>query len=347
MPKESQGPHLWLNKRAGSWYVVWREGNEAKRLSTGTDDSRKAQQYLANFLEGMANPSPPTVLTVGKVLDGYLEDRKWKIRSYATQVYACNALRRHLGLAEVGILTSKSLEVYAQKRFQEGVMRTVQGQQVRKDLSAGTIAREVQTLRAAMKWAHGARWIEGTIPLKMPVKAPPSRVRWLTKEEASALRGACTRFHLELCVMIALTTAARVGAILELTWDRVHMDRGIIDFGKGHGNKNRAIVPIGENLRTMLEQASELRRSTHVVEWEGKPIASIKTAYNGAVDRAKLDSSVNIHTLRHTAATWMVQAGIPLAQVARMMGDSEKMVEKVYGHHAPGYLKNAVGALSF
>jgi len=39
--------------------------------------------------------------------------------------------------------------------------------------------------------------------------------------------------------------------------------------------------------------------------------------------------------------------GVPLAEVARLLGNSEAMVENVYGKHSPDYLRRAVGVLSF
>lgn len=51
--------------------------------------------------------------------------------------------------------------------------------------------------------------------------------------------------------------------------------------------------------------------------------------------------------LRHTAATWLVMDGAPLSEVARLLGDSEKTVETVYGKHSPDYLQRAVNALNF
>jgi len=52
------------------------------------------------------------------------------------------------------------------------------------------------------------------------------------------------------------------------------------------------------------------------------------------------------HVLRHTAVTWLIMDGVPLSEVARLLGDSEKTVEKVYGKHAPDYLRRAVNALN-
>lgn len=39
-------------------------------------------------------------------------------------------------------------------------------------------------------------------------------------------------------------------------------------------------------------------------------------------------------------------SGVPLAEVARLLGDSEKTVERVYGKHSPDYLKGAVAWFS-
>ncbi|MCL2473331.1 MAG: integrase [Alphaproteobacteria bacterium] len=50
--------------------------------------------------------------------------------------------------------------------------------------------------------------------------------------------------------------------------------------------------------------------------------------------------------MRHTAATWLVMEGVPLREVARLLGNSEAMVEKVYGKHSPDYLRRAVSALN-
>ena len=52
------------------------------------------------------------------------------------------------------------------------------------------------------------------------------------------------------------------------------------------------------------------------------------------------------HVLRHTAATWLVMDGVPLSEVSRLLGDSEKTVETVYGKHSPDYLRRAVTALN-
>jgi integrase len=50
--------------------------------------------------------------------------------------------------------------------------------------------------------------------------------------------------------------------------------------------------------------------------------------------------------LRHTAATHMLRNGVPIWQVARVLGNTAGMVEKMYGHHVRDGLKNAVEMIS-
>ena len=53
------------------------------------------------------------------------------------------------------------------------------------------------------------------------------------------------------------------------------------------------------------------------------------------------------HTLRHTAATWLMQAGVDLWEAAGFLGMTAETLERVYGHHHPDHLKNAARGISF
>ncbi|WP_245411318.1 tyrosine-type recombinase/integrase [Methylovirgula ligni] len=55
---------------------------------------------------------------------------------------------------------------------------------------------------------------------------------------------------------------------------------------------------------------------THFVEWNGKPIQLVRTGFATAVTGAKLEGRVTPHTLRHTAAAWLMQNGVPMWEAA-------------------------------
>lgn len=212
-------------------------------------------------------------------------------------------------------------------------------------VSAGTILRALGVLKAALHYAEGNRWIPIQPQFSMPVKAPPPKDLWLTREQVALLIQKAKPPHISLFIKLAVSTAARSGAILELTWDRIDFEKRLIDLGQGHGNKRRSIVPMHDQVYEALVEARELAQSDFVIEFMGKPVQSIKKAFARLCADCKIKGSP--HTLRHTAATWMVMAGVPLSEVARMLGDSERTVERVYGKHAPDYLRRAVSALNF
>jgi Phage integrase family len=78
-------------------------------------------------------------------------------------------------------------------------------------------------------------------------------------------------------------------------------------------------------------------------------VASVKTGFGSAVRLAKLDvavGNVTPHTLRHTAATWLMQRAAPMWEAAGFLGMSEKTLRDTYGHHHPDHLKGASEAIA-
>jgi integrase len=83
-----------------------------------------------------------------------------------------------------------------------------------------------------------------------------------------------------------------------------------------------------------------------VVEQHGKPVERINRGFRNMCRAAGLGDDVTPHTLRHTAATWIAQAGVPVWEAAGFMGMSPQVFEQVYGHHSPDHQANAVNAFT-
>jgi integrase len=134
--------------------------------------------------------------------------------------------------------------------------------------------------------------------------------------------------------------------VLELTWARVDLRGRRIDLGAAPGGKGRAIVPIGQKLFPLLEEARKIATCPYVIEHGSKPVKSVKTGTRAAARRAGLHG-VTPHALRHTGATWMAMAGIPLDQISRLLAHSDpRLTLRVYAKHSPDYLKGAIDALT-
>ncbi len=343
-PRAKQ-PTYRLVLRGRRFYVRWWLDGAWQRVSTGTEDRGEAQRFLSQLAAGIATPEPPPTPTIGAILDGYLLDRKATVASYATLCHAAAALRRHLGDLEPSHLTRERSRFYARRRHAEGHMVGPANARRKKPTADGTIIRELVTLRAALAWAHAERWIVHVPTVDVP-RAPRPRDRWLNRDEAARLLESARAPHVRLFLALALYTAGRAGALLALRWDAVDLKHRLISLGDGRGHKHRAVVPINDELLPLLTEAARGATCGHVIEHGGAPVGSVVTGTRAAAARAKLPG-VTPHTLRHTAATWMAQAGVPMVEIASFLGHkTTTTTERVYSHHSPEYLRRAAAALS-
>lgn len=333
---------LWQH-RNGIYYVLY--GPEQKRrISTGTRDRGDADTFLAQFILGSKVPKIPNP-TVAQILDQYRDGHRSEVRAKGAMDYAVEALRRHLGAFRPEHLLPPTVKGYARQRKAEGV-------------GAGTILREVGVLRAAFAWAVAHKTMtEAEVPkIGNPVATPRPREVWIHRAQAPALLRECTFPHLRLFVKMGLMTLARSAAILDCRWTPgngadgkalpyVNLERQLVDYGEGYGNKRRALVPLNAELLEDLAAARRLASTDYVVEYRGGPVGTIKNAFAAAVERAGLPANITPHILRHTGCTWLVEDGVPYEEIGKMAGDTAETIETTYGHHSPAFLRRAADAL--
>lgn len=317
---------LWQHPN-GVYYVLY--GPRLKRrISTGSRvRTPDAENYLAQFIAGSQDPQPKEP-TVGAIIEAYRDDVVRRVRSKQTLRFSTDVLLRRLGNFRPQHLTPATIKRYAAERGASG----------------GSILREIGVLRASLAWALEHKWIATKPIISNPVKTPLPRDRWITKDEARRLIAGCTEPHVRTFVTVALMTAARMGAILEARWGQVDWEAKRLDFGDGHGNKRRSIAPLNGELERALRAAKELACSDFIIEYRGKPVFTVKNGFSAACRRAGL-VDVTPHVLRHSAATWLAIDGVPLNEIARLLGDTEATVERVYAKHTPEFLRRATGAL--
>lgn len=227
--------------------------------------------------------------------------------------------------------------------------------------TAGAARRELQDLQAAINYHHKEGLHHAVVRVTLP-KAGEPRERWLTRNEVAHLIRVCRNTrevqegvqtekkplrHLARFILFGLYTGSRPGGILSASFT-AEPGRSLIDLetglfyrrpsGKVATNKRQPTTPIPRRLQGHLRRW-RAQGAQHVVEFEGRPIQSIKTAFNTLINRAELPSGIVPYTLRHTCATWKVQEGEPLWKVGGFLGTSEAMISKHYGHHSPTGLR--------
>lgn len=311
----------------GWWYAVWSdEAGSTRRRALRTQDRDEAERRLIDFRKDLA---APTGSLVGDIVEAYLAEKKGRIASYERLEYGWKRARATFSHLRPDQITREVCREYAETR--------------RHSVSDATILKEINIVRQALNW-KGATGATFEAP-----PAPPPRDNHLTRAQFRKLLDACRQPHVRLYCELALATAARKTAILQLTWDRVDFERGQIRLAVvGERNrKGRAIVPMNDRLRVALEAAREAAQTPYVVEYAGKRVGDIKKGFAAAAKRAGLEGTVP-HDLRHSAAVWMAEAGVPLVEIAQYLGHSgTEITYRVYSRFSPDHLKTAASALEF
>ena len=337
MPRPSKGARLY--QRENGTHEI-RDGN--RRISTGTRDRRKAEVALAKFIaerDRPAGPSTPDKVTVADVLDAYGREHAPTVRAPARIGYAIAALNPSLGDLPVGSINGSVCRRYERTRGK----------------APGTIRKELGVLQAAINYAHAEGYLTAPVKVRLPEKPAP-RDRWLSRDEVAHLLWAAYRSpkgkHLARFILVAIYSGTRSCAIL---WFRYlpNVEGGWVDteagmmhrrgIGKAETTKRTPPVPIPRPLLAHLRRW-ERNGARYVVEVGGQRVASVKTAWKSALADAGIDHCTR-HDLRHTAITWAMQNGADKWHASGFFGLSLEMLERVYGHHHPDYMRSAVEAM--
>lgn len=325
-------PDYTIGRLRGGFAVSWHEDGRRRRFQLAARSRKEAEAEAIDIIR--RETVKPGGVTVEAIWNAYREEKEG--RPIAEAMKYGKAVLEHFGHYRPDQITKALCVTYSEKRRGQGV-------------KVGTVWTELGWLRTALLW--GAAPSRGMIPhapdIERPQKPAP-RNRWLTREEIRRLIDAAASPHIALAIILMVTTAARVGAILDLTWDRVDFERRRINLRTGGEGptKGRAIVPMNSLAEQALRKAKEGALSDYVIEWAGERVGSIRKGFQTACAAAGL-TDVTPHTIRHCAARFMVEAGIPMDQVAQYLGHSNPSITfRVYGRFSPEALRTAGDVLS-
>ena len=275
-----------------------------------------------------------------------------------TARFSWKNLQPHFGQLLIGQVTQERVDAYVAARGAGRIGRPSKPATCRREL-----AMLVAALNVFAKPPVSLIGQDEVPQLVLPADSEP-RDRWLTIEEMQRLFKAAAKTRKggrlsrgERFLWLALETAARKQAILDLAWDRVDFETGTIHFalpGRAQTKKRRASVPMSKTLRAVLERAYNERQSDLVMDnkaevWAAIQSIAITAGFGGQRGRngsKPTATGISPHVLRHTAATHMARNGVPLWTVAKILGNTMAVVEKTYAKWAPAEPERNVDLIS-
>ena len=337
MPRPITPPHLTKRGNGKIWYIAYHDGNRPRKISTRTEVYETALHALAQFLVEQNTPST----------GGVSRDIAWCCQYYADaklkklgDLVILKPIVEHLGSLPAESITPAVCREYTATRTNQTFTRA--GWKKPKRVQAVTAKRELAYLKAVNTLCFNEKQIPHPGQFWLPDENPPQEL-FISEQEAHALL-AVAPFHLRLYILLALGTGARNGALVGVKWRDVtwsiNDDFGQIDFRQFDtvaSGKRRGVVPLlkSSQLYQTLQEAKENALTNHVIEYRGEPIAYpgkglVKLSQRAGIQRTRP------HMLKHTAITWMLKKGVPVADVSDYTQTSVATIMRVYGHLLQG-----------
>ena len=174
-----------------------------------------------------------------------------------------------------------------------------------------------------------------------------ARERFLTAEEAARLKvavGASLNPQLKHLVALLLLTGARLGELLNAEWKDMRLERRAWLIPTSKTGKPRH-VPLSQAAIDVIGQLPRFEGCSYLVpNPETKlPFVTVKHAWQTARKEAGL-RDLRLHDLRHSAASFMINAGIDLYAVGKVLGHADHKSTMRYCHLANETLLAAVEA---
>lgn len=325
-----------LFKRGRTWWMRFTYKGKQIRKSAGTENKKLAQRIYHSEL--------------GKIAEG-----RWFERLLGEEMtfremmdkYKAEYLPLKSHPKKYESIIENLLSFFGDFYITEITPSLVKKYKIRGEEKKIATNRELSVLRAAFNIAIKEwEWVKDNPVNKIRLwKESPGRVRYLSDEEFDKLLNECLDY-LKLIVIVARHTGLRKENILSLTWSQVDLFRRLITIEHTKNNE-RLSVPLNETLMSLFKQLSKVRhiKSPHVFSKpDGSRCRFIHNEFRKAVKKADL-TDFRFHDLRHCFASALVQKGVDLYQVQRLLGHKSNAMSQRYSHLFPEHLRGAVSKL--
>jgi integrase len=312
----------------GSFAIVWRDEHGTRRRRRLYAENRPSAEAEARRVWAAGDDTP---WTMARIMDGYIASLVFDEKPSAVRRKdAWKAMRSFWAGVDPNLIDPQMCKDYTEQR----------------GAAPGTIRYELLQISTSIAWARAEQHTTATPKMWLPKAAEPAE-RHLSPREFDRLLDAARAPHAKLYMLLGIYTMARPAAILDLIWDQIDFETGLINLnppGRRQTRKKRPTVPMGDDLRAELQQAHAARQTNFVIERGGKKVANIKKAFQAASDRSGVKATP--YSLRHTGAVWAAGQGVSMAKLAQFMGhDDDSVTQRHYAKFQPDHLMDVANAV--
>lgn len=332
------------------------DGRPRRAMGKTEAEAKRKLRELVHLVES-GLPVTAGSLTVGTLLDQWeakaLPNRSLEPATLARHRAIKRALVRDLGGRKVRDLKPEHIEAVFERLAEEGMARA-------------TLSKYRTTLRMALTWAERRGVVARNVAnvTELPATARAAKPgRSMSVEQAQAFIAAAEGTPLEAMWLLCIYLGLRPGEAAGLSWEDIDFDRNIVHVRRGRkrGAKGEAIVGVTKTPQSVRSldapeavlaalRSHRLAQTAHRLRigsaWSnpddlvftsptGRPSdpAKCRREFDAVVAEAAIDGDWTPNMLRHTAASLLSDAGLPIEELADQLGHRDTRMASLHYRH--------------
>lgn len=333
---------MYMSKhKSGVYYIYFNSDGRRRKISTKARIKSDALKFLSTFRQELERRNQPKATPITIQRFSFEFRRQFEPghsdKSMADYVTTFRQLEKHFGNVELTTLNKNTIGEYLARRIQH--------------TSVYAARKDFINLSASFNWAVRNGYLlanpcSGVAKPRIPEKLP----NFFTEAEFEKLLNSIHNQDMKDLVAFAVNTGLRQMELLTLEWRQVNLNsRMIVLDNHGHITKGKKIrsVPLNEEAMSVLMSRKIKSPGDIVFTFDGQIGEQhlVSQKFKRCVKRAKINPKLNFHSLRHTFASWLVQRGVSIYQVSRLLGHSSVNITAIYSHLQPDDLRESVEKL--
>jgi integrase len=333
----------------------------ARALQRAADDARRgaltearARELLSEMLQSVNGGEGLRVFTVAQWLDLFVKGKR-KSRSAATFLRHQQTMREFIEFLgrradlNIAAITSKDVSDFRDRRQSRG-------------LAPATLNLDVAILSSAFN----AAWRQGLVSTNPalavePLKNKPQRKHVFSREQVSAIVKTATGDWKGL-VLTAFYTGQRLGDCVSLRWQDVNLALKTIRFqSRKTGTEILAVIHSALEDFLLAIPTPETNDAFVFPTLAERGVNRLSNEFRKIMEAAHVDEGVirsraanssgrsvhalSFHSLRHSFASILANAGIPEELRMTLIGHAGKAMHQRYSHHELERLRDAISVL--
>jgi integrase len=334
MPKAKERDGVYYRPDRAGWWVCYIDASGKRQRRKVTAHTRRQALDALSLIRTKEERArdlgvrPASEIATAAMFDRYSRHQKARIRptTHARLGGILDTLQAHLP-EQAKAITKRTVSEYIEARAET--------------VKPGTVAKEMSVLkhclRLAVEW--GLLNENAAAGARLP-KLPAGKTRYLTPGELKAALESAPEW-LRAPMAFAACTGVRRGEMLSLRWMDVDMGNKRLYLRETKNGALR-VLPIPEFALTVLRSLPAGAAGDTV--FAGVNPAHLSVYAKRVFKRLGIPDA-SFHTLRHTAASWLVMEGVDLYAVGQILGHKTPRMTQRYAHLSPEYMAGAVGKL--